>query len=69
MRLMKSCSGSGYRAPNIHSLGTGWNYEFYTAATLPSGLEIEVIIGWGAELVPRADLDRVSGVTNICPCR
>jgi len=67
---MKSCNGSGCRAPNIDSLGTGWNYdEFYTVATLPSSEEVEVIIRWGAELVPRADLDRVSEVTNICPCR
>jgi hypothetical protein len=68
--LMNSCSGSGCRVPNIHSLGSGWNYdEFYTASTLPSGEEVEVIIWRGAELVPRASLDRVSEVTNICPCR
>jgi hypothetical protein len=67
---MKSRSGSGCRASNIHSLVTGWNYdEFYTAATLSSGEEVEVIIGWGAELVPRVGLDRVPEVRNICPCR
>jgi len=48
----------------------GWNYDdFCTATTLPSGEKVEVIIGLGAELFPRAGLDRVSEVTSISPCR